>query len=115
MSCLLCWDLEVPHWVFPCRDFPLLPMSGSSFAAAFSALSLAVCLSISFLVRGCTGEKVGCLDWTGVGVSLLSKNLPVVSLLVSSVVESDGGRRVDRKSTRLNSSHRIASRMPSSA
>ena len=39
-------------------------------------------------------EKVGHLDWTGVGVSSLSKNLPVVSLSVSSVVESDGGRRV---------------------
>ena len=29
--------------------------------------------------------------------------------------ESDPPDRVDRKSTRLNSSHRIASRMPSSA
>ena len=40
------------------------------------------------------GEKVGCSDWTGVGVSSLSKNLPVVSLLVSSVLELDGGQRV---------------------
>ena len=69
-------------------------MSGSSLAAASSASSLAVCLSTSSRVHGYTGEKVGCLDWTGVGVSSLSKNLPVVSLLVSSVVESDGGQRV---------------------
>ena len=66
-------------------------MSGSSLAAAFSASSFAVCLSTSFHVRGCTGEKVGHLDWTGVGVSSLSKNLPVVSLSISSGVELDGG------------------------
>ena len=65
-------------------------VSGSSFAATSSALSLAVCLSISSLVCGCAGEKVGWSDWIGVGVSSLSKNPPVVSLSVSSVVESDG-------------------------
>ena len=69
-----------------------ISMSGSSSAS--SVLSLTVCLSISSFVHGCAGEKVGCLDWTGVGVSSLSKNLPVVSLLVLSVVESDGGQRV---------------------
>ena len=69
-------------------------MSGSSLAAASSVSSLAVCLSTSFLVHGCMGEKVGHSDWTGVGVSSLSKNPPVVSLLVSSVVELDGGWRV---------------------
>ena len=69
-------------------------VSGSSLAAASLASSLAACLSTSSHVRGCTGEKVGHLDWTGVGVSSLSKNPPVVSLSVSSVVESDGGRRV---------------------
>ena len=69
-------------------------VSGSSLAAASSASSLAVCLSTSSHVRGCTGEKVGHSDWTGVGVSSLSKNLPVVSLSVLSVVESDGGQRV---------------------
>ena len=69
-------------------------VSGSFFAAASSALSLAACLSISSHMCGCAGEKVGHLDWTGVGVSSLSKNPPVVSLLVSSRVESDGGRRV---------------------
>ena len=67
-------------------------MSGSSLAAA----SLAACLSTSSHVHGCTGEKVGCSDWIGVGVSSLSKNLPVVSLLVLSVMESDGGQRVWR-------------------
>ena len=66
-------------------------MSGSSLAAAFSASSLAVCLSTSSCVRGCMREKVGCSDWTGIGVSSLSKNPPVVSLSVSSVVELDGG------------------------
>ena len=69
-------------------------MSNSSLAAASSASSLAVCLSTSSCVHGCTREKVGHLDWIGVGVSSLSKNLPVVSLSVSSVVESDGGRRI---------------------
>ena len=34
---------------------------------------------------------MGHLDWTGVDVSSLSKNPPVVSLSVSSRVESDGG------------------------
>ena len=71
-------------------------MSGSSLAAASSASSLAACLSTSSCVHDCTGEKVGRSDWTGVGVSSLSKNLPVVSLLVSSVVELDGGQRVWR-------------------
>ena len=66
-------------------------MSGSSFAAASLALSLAACLSISSLMYGCAGEKVDCLDWTGVDISSLSKNLPVISLSVSSVVELDGG------------------------
>ena len=71
-------------------------MSGSSLAAVSSVSSLAACLSTFSHVRGCTGEKVGRSDWTGVGVSSLSKNPPVVSLLVSSVVESDGGRRVQQ-------------------
>ena len=66
-------------------------VSCSSFAAASLVLSLAACLSISSCVHGCAGEKVGHLDWTGVGVSSLSKNLLVVSLSVSSDVESDGG------------------------
>ena len=57
-------------------------VSCSSFAAASSALSLAVCLSTSSHVCGCAGEKVGRSDWIGVGVSLLSKNPPVVSLSV---------------------------------
>ena len=39
-------------------------------------------------------EKVGYLDWTGVGVSSLSKNPLVVSLLVSSEVELDRGQRI---------------------
>ena len=69
-------------------------VSGSSLAAASSASSLAVCLSTSSCVHGCTGEKVGHLDWTGVGVPSLSKNPLVVSLSVSSVVELNGGRRV---------------------
>ena len=79
-------------------------MSGSSLAAASSASSFAAYLSTSSYVHGCTGEKVGRSDWTGekvgrsdwtgVGVSSLSKNPPVVSLLVSSGVELDGGRRV---------------------
>ena len=69
-------------------------VSDSSLAVASSVLSFAVCLSTSSHVCSCTGEKVGCLDWTGVGVSSLSKNLPVVSLSVLSVVELDGGRRV---------------------
>ena len=69
-------------------------VSGSSLAAASSASSLAACLSTSSHVHGCTGEKVGRSDWTGVGVSSLSKNPPVVSLSVLSVVESDGGQRV---------------------
>ena len=66
-------------------------VSGSSFATTSSTSSLAVYLSISSLMCGCAGEKVGHLDWTGVGISLLSKNLPVVSLSVLSVVELDGG------------------------
>ena len=65
-----------------------------SFAAASSALSLAVCLSISSCVRGCAWEKVDHSDWTGFGVSSLSKNPPVVSLSVLSRVESDGGWRI---------------------
>ena len=66
--------------------------SGSdSSAAASSMSSLAMCLSTSSCVHSCVGEKMGCLDWIGVGVSLLSKNLPVVSLLISSVVELDIG------------------------
>ena len=69
-------------------------VSGSSLAAASSALSFAACLSTSSCIHGYTGEKVGRLDWTGVDVSSLSKNLPVVSLLVLSGVESDGGRRI---------------------
>ena len=71
-------------------------MSDFSLAAAFSVSSLAAYLSTSSHVRGCMGEKVGHSDWTGVGVSSLSKNPPVVSLLVSSVVELDGGQRVQR-------------------
>ena len=67
-----------------------------SFAVASSASSLAVCLSTSSCVHGCAGEKVGHSDWTGVGISSLSKNLPVVSLSVSSGVESDGGQRVQQ-------------------
>ena len=66
-------------------------VSGSSFTATSSALSLVACLSISSFVHGCVGEKVGHSDWTGVDVSSLSKNLPMVFLSVSSVVESDGG------------------------
>ena len=69
-------------------------VSCSSFAAAFLALSLAACLSTSSRVHGCAGEKVGHLDWIEAGISSLSKNLPVVSLSVSSGVESDGGQRV---------------------
>ena len=65
-------------------------MSCSSFSAASSASSLAACLSTSSCVHGCAGEKVGYLDWTGVGVSSLLKNLPVVSLSVLSRVELDG-------------------------
>ena len=71
-------------------------VSGSSLAAASSVSSFAVCLSTSSRVHGCTGEKVDCSDWTGVGVSSLSKNLPVVSLSVSSGVELDGGQRVQQ-------------------
>ena len=67
-------------------------VSGSSFASSVS--SLAMCLSTSSCVCGCIGEKVGHLNWTEVGVSSLSKNLPVVSLSVLSGVELDGGRRV---------------------
>ena len=37
---------------------------------------------------------MGYSDWTGVGVFSLSKNPPVVSLLVLSGVELDGGRKV---------------------
>ena len=66
-------------------------VSGSFFTTASSVSSLAACLFISSLMHGCAGEKVGCSDWTGVGISSLSKNLPVVSLSVSSVVKSDGG------------------------
>ena len=69
-------------------------VSNSSLAAASSASSLAVYLSTSSRVHGCTGEKVGHSDWTGVGVSSLSKNPPVVSLSVSSVVELGRGQRV---------------------
>ena len=69
-------------------------VSCSSFAAASSTSSLAACLSISSHMHGYAGEKVGCLDWTGVGISSLSKNLLVVFLLISSGVELDGGRRV---------------------
>ena len=69
-------------------------VSGSSLAAASSASSFAACLSTSSHIYGCMEEKVGCLNWTGVGVSSLSKNPPVVSLSVLSVVESDGGQRV---------------------
>ena len=69
-------------------------MSGSSLAAASLASSLTACLSTSSHVCGCIGEKVGYSDWTGVGVSSLSKNPPVVSLSVSFGVESDGGQRV---------------------
>ena len=71
-------------------------VSGFSLAAASSVSSLAACLSTSSCVCGCTGEKMGHSDWTEVGVSSLSKNPPVVSLSVSSVVESDGGQRVQR-------------------
>ena len=71
-------------------------VSGSSLAAASSVSSLAVCLSTSSCVHGCTGEKVGHSDWTGVGVSSLSKNPPIVSLSVSFGMESDGGQRVWR-------------------
>ena len=71
-------------------------MSGSSLAAASLASSLAACLSTSSRICGCTGEKVGHSDWIGVGVSSVSKNPSIVSLLVSSVVESDGGRRVQQ-------------------
>ena len=69
-------------------------VSCSSFAATSLALSLAAYLSTSSHVHGCAGEKVGHLDWIEVGISSLSKNLPVVSLSVSSGVESDGGQRV---------------------
>ena len=69
-------------------------VSCSSFAAASSASSLVVCLSTSSHVHGCAGEKVDHSDWTGVGISSLSKNLPVVSLLVLSGIESNGGQRV---------------------
>ena len=80
--------------IFTSRSSSASSVSGSSFAAASSALSLAACLSISFLVHGCAREKVGHSDWTGVGVFLLSKNPPMVSLSVLSVMESDGGQRV---------------------
>ena len=74
-------------------SFSASSVSGSFFAATSSVLSLAACLSISSLMHG---EKVSCSDCTGVGVSSLSKNPPVVSLLVSSVVGLDGGRRVQQ-------------------
>ena len=70
--------------------------SCSSFATASSVSSLAACLSTSSCVHGYAGEKVGHLDWTGVGVFSLSKNPPVVSLLVSSRMESNGGQRVQQ-------------------
>ena len=69
-------------------------VSCSSFAVASSVSSLAMYLSTSSHMHGCIGEKVGHLDWTGVGVFSLSKNLLVVSLSISSRVESDGGQRV---------------------
>ena len=69
-------------------------VSGSSLAAASLASSLAACLSTSSCVHGYMGEKVGHSDWTGVGVSSLSKNPPVVSLSVLSVVELDRGQWV---------------------
>ena len=71
-------------------------VSSPPFAAASSVLSLAACLSISSLMCDCAGKKVGCSDWTGVGVFSLSKNPPVVSLSVLSVVELDGGQRVQQ-------------------
>ena len=54
----------------------------------------AACLSTPSHMCGCAGEKMGHSDWTGVGVSSLSKNPSVVSLLVSSRVELDRGQRV---------------------
>jgi hypothetical protein len=47
------------------------------------------------------------------GVSVLSRLMIVVSMM--GLILSIYGRKIDRKSTRLNSSHRLTSRMPSSA
>ena len=56
--------------------------------------SLAACLSTSSHMCDCIEEKVGHSNWIGVGISLLLKNPPVISLSVSSLVKSDGGQRV---------------------
>ena len=53
-------------------------------------------LSTSSHVYGYVGEKVDCLDWTGVGVFSLLKNPLVVSWSVLFAVEWDGGQRVQQ-------------------
>ena len=59
------------------------------------------------------GECIGLIGRNGSGKSTLVKLLAGVYPVTTGTVAIQG--HTDRKSTRLNSSHRIASRMPSSA
>ena len=51
----------------------------------------------------------------GMGLIMVTHDLGVIAETVDRVIVMYGGRVIDRKSTRLNSSHRNTSRMPSSA
>ena len=54
--------------------------------------------------------KFGCLGIIGFFVFMM-----LVVAIFAPKSGSDGGAKIDRKSTRLNSSHTMQSRMPSSA
>ena len=68
------------------------------------------------------GVDVICIDssdgysvWQKQTLQWVKEHYPELPIGAGNVVERDGFRYLDRKSTRLNSSHSAKSRMPSSA
>ena len=99
------------------KQQPLLQINNLSLAYGAKEILKAVQLTV------CPGEILGIVGSSGGGKSTLLKTL--TGLLPANAVITGGeilwqGRSLlsggrDRKSTRLNSSHRSLSRMPSSA
>ena len=54
-------------------------------------------------------------NWSGQQSSAILKSVQQNRIITGNIIDESGEALIDRKSTRLNSSHNVASRMPSSA
>src|SRR3546814_6479736 len=86
--------------------FRLLRIGIDAIRTTFRIRQLEVRAARRLLRKCVVGVNAGCFDWL-----VEHAELPVEQGIAVTRV----GRREDRKSTRLNSSHYCASRMPSSA